>query len=93
MARIFFRMEAGEKGPALKTLPASHFALSSPNFHEFAAPFSPCPQLYFCGLPVTIFDSGVKIYGGICVMDRYYDPLWDENRELRRGCTAGEALI
>lgn len=25
-------------------------------------------------------------------MDLYYDPLWDEDGELRRGCTVGEAL-
>lgn len=25
-------------------------------------------------------------------MDRFFDPLWDERGELRRGCTVGEAL-
>ena len=25
-------------------------------------------------------------------MNQYYDPLWDENGELRRGCTVGKAL-
>lgn len=25
-------------------------------------------------------------------MEQYYDPLWDENGELRQGCTVGEAL-
>ena len=26
-------------------------------------------------------------------MEQYYDPLWDENGELRRGCTVCEALV
>ena len=26
------------------------------------------------------------------VMDRFFDPLWDERGELRRGCTVGQAL-
>ena len=25
-------------------------------------------------------------------MDRFFDPLWDERGELRRGCTVGQAL-
>ncbi len=25
-------------------------------------------------------------------MEQYYDPLWDENGELRQGCTVCEAL-
>ena len=58
------------------------FALSSPYFHEIRPSFAPYPALLFLAFPVT--------WEVFCTMGLDCDPLWDEQGQLRRGCTVRE---